>query len=138
MDAGEVTFTDLDGRFGTTSAAFNAADGTYTIENVKVMPGGSNYQFAANHSLYLSNQAIFRLEPGQAYGNVNTQLRGGDANNNGAIELDDLACIGGAFGGAPSSCGATGSSDINADSVVNIFDVVLHGSNYLLTAPQGW
>jgi hypothetical protein len=138
IDSGEISLTDLDGRFGPYTAAFSAADGSYTVAGVKVMPGGSSYQIEARHSLYLSNRMAGPLEPDRAYVDVDTRLRGGDANNNGAIDIEDLACIGGAFGGAPAPCGSNGSSDINADGTVNIFDLVLAGGNYPLSSPQPW
>lgn len=65
------------------------------------------------------------------------QLLGGDANDNNVIDTSDLGCIGGAFGGAPAACG-TGSSDVNGDGVVNIFDLVLVGGNYDKTSSGGW
>lgn len=62
----------------------------------------------------------------------------GDTANGTAIDLSDLTCIGGAFGGSPTPCGATGSSDINGDGTVNILDLVLPGGNYGLASPQPW
>lgn len=137
IDPGRIRLTDLDGRFGEVAATFDAADGSYTVENVRVMPGGSTYQIEASHSLYLSNRTSGVLAAGQ-YSGIDTRLRGGDANNNGVIDIEDLACIGGAFGGLPAACGETGSSDINADGVVNIFDLVLAGGNYPLGSPLPW
>jgi hypothetical protein len=102
------------------------------------MPWGSNYAVEARHSLYLSNRLAGSLLPGGDYGDVSTRLRGGDADNSGAIGIEDLACIGGAFGGPAAACGDKGSSDINADGLVNIFDLVLAGGNYPLGSPQAW
>jgi hypothetical protein len=138
VHAGEVSLTDREGRFGTYTAAFSAADGSYTLAGVKVMPGGTNYRIEARHRLYLTNQTEGILMPGEEYTEVDTRLLGGDANNSGSIDIEDLACIGGAFGGAPTTCAETGSSDINADGIVNIFDLVLPGGNYPLTSPQPW
>jgi hypothetical protein len=64
------------------------------------------------------------------------KLLGGDATNDGLIEIADLTCVGGVFGttgGAMGDCAGLGSPDINEDGVVNIFDLVLVAGNYALT-----
>ena len=106
------------------------------------MPGGSDYQFDAAHGLYLSNRTTHTLNPLESYPAPSTRLLGGNANNDDnadKIDISDLTCIGGSFGGEPPfTCGATGSSDVNADGVVNILDLVLSGGNYGLTSPRAW
>jgi hypothetical protein len=57
-------------------------------------------------------------------------LLGGDATNSNAIGIQDAACIGGAYGQAPGTCGGVGSSDVNGDGVVDIYDLTLMGGNY--------
>jgi len=141
INAGQVTLTDLGGHFGPYSANFDPTTGAFTISSVKVMPGGSNYQFDAAHSLYLGNRTTHTLNPLENYTASATRLLGGNANNDDnadriEIDISDLTCIGGSFGGAPPfTCGATGSSDVNADGAVNILDLVLSGGNYGLTSP---
>ena len=141
IDAGTVTLTDL----GTTpfppvTVNFNAITGAWTAGPFEVQPSptGSTYQLDAAHGLYLGNRTTTLLVPGANYNTGTTKLRGGDANNNGTIEIFDLTCIGGSFGDAPVTCGTTGSSDINADGTVNILDLVLPGGNYGLFTPQVW
>lgn len=136
IDAGTITLTDLDGNFPPTVGSFSAADGTFSFANVPIMPGGSNYQIDAAHSLYLSNRKTQMLTG--AVSGLNTTLLGGDADNSGLIDVSDLTCIGGAFGGAAVTCGTTGSSDINKDTTTNILDLVLAGGNYGLSSPQPW
>lgn len=131
------TVTLADAGFGAFSATFDAT-GAFTIDDVKVAPGGTDYTITAAHGLYLSNQLVQNLTPGATVTLPDTRLKGGDADNSGLIDVYDLACIGGAFGAAPAICGATGSSDINADGLVNILDLVLPGGNYLLGSPQAW
>jgi hypothetical protein len=138
VDTGQVTLTDLGGIFGPYITNINSATGAFTINNIKVMPGGSNYQLDAAHGLYLGNRTISMLHPLDSFAAPVTRLLGGDANNDGLIDLSDLTCIGGSFGGAPVTCGTTGSNDINADGIVNILDLVLPGSNYGLSAPRSW
>ncbi len=135
IDSGKVTLTN--GPFGPYSTDFDPTTGAWSISNIKVMPGGTDYTLDAAHGLYLGNRMTKVLAAG-----INTvpstKLKGGDANNSGLIELGDITCISGSFGAAPVICGATGSSDINADGSVNILDLVLPGGNYHLATPQGW
>lgn len=138
ITSGTVTLTDLGGNFPPVTANFSALNGTYTFSNVPALPGGSSYQFDAAHSLYLGNRQTQTLTPGTPYTAPTTTLRGGDADNSGLIDISDLSCIGAAFGGSPTVCGATGSTDINADGTVNILDLVLTGGNYGLATPRPW
>jgi len=138
VNAGQITLTDLGGIFGSYTTTFNPTTGAFTISSIKVMPTGSNYQFDAAHGLYLGNRTTHTLNPSDNYAASATRLLGGDANNDGVVDISDLTCIGGSFGGAPVACGTTGSSDINADGAVNILDLVLPGSNFGLTIPRTW
>jgi hypothetical protein len=136
INAGTVTLTN--GAFGPYTTNFDAVTGAWSISNVKVLPGGTNYTFDATHGLYLGNRMTHTLTAGSSYVAPNTKLKGGDADNSGLIDVSDITCISGSFGGAPATCGTTGSSDINADGLVNILDLVLPGGNYGLTTPQLW
>lgn len=138
IDSGTVTLTDLGGNFFPMSTSFDATTGAFSFLNVPTMSGGSSYQFDAYHSLYLSNRQAQPLNPGVPYTAPPTTLLGGDATNDGTIDISDLTCIGGAFGGAPTDCGGTGGSDINKDTTVNILDLVLAGGNWHLSSPQNW
>lgn len=137
VDTGTVTLTDLGGNFPPLTTTFSVANGTYSFANVPTMPAGSNYQFDAAHLLYLTNRQTHVLT-GAPYAAPTTTLRGGDATNDGVIDISDLSCIGSAFGGAPTNCGGLGSSDINADTFVNILDLVLPGGNFELHNYQPW
>lgn len=138
IDAGSVTLTDLGGNFPPMTTNFDPGTGAFSFSNVPAMAGGSNYQIDAAHSLYLGNRQTHTLNAGDSYATGATKLLGGDANNDATISIGDLSCIGGDFGGPPSTCGGTGSSDINASGAVNILDLVLAGGNYGLSTPQGW
>lgn len=59
-------------------------------------------------------------------------MLGGDVDDSGTINVVDLSTIGTAFGQAPVGGADTG-ADVNGDSIVNIFDLVLAGGNYNLT-----
>jgi hypothetical protein len=137
VDAGTVTLTEQDAPpnfAGPYSGPFSASDGAYSI-NVPYMPGGSSYKILAGHGLYLDNSEVFNVA-----GNAtkSTRLWGGDANNDGNVKMGDLSCIGGDFGGAPSTCGGLGSSDINADGTVNIQDLSIAGGNFDKCGAQPW
>jgi hypothetical protein len=135
INAGTVTLTN--GTFGPYSTNFDPSTGAWSISNIKVLPGGTSYTFDAAHGLYLGNRMTQVLTTG-GYVAPSTKLKGGDADNSGLIDVSDITCISGSFGGVPVTCGTTGSSDINADGVINILDLVLPGGNYGLSAPQGW
>lgn len=141
LDAtGTVTLTDQSGDFMPTVVNFGPSNGNFTAI-VPALAGGTTYDVVGAHSLYLSNKYTgLAVTAGGSFSPspATTKLFGGDANNDGSIGLGDLTCIGGAFGGAPVVCGATGSSDINADSTTNILDLVLTGGNYSKTSPQTW
>jgi hypothetical protein len=133
FDSGKVKLTD--GAFGSYETNFSAADGMWSISNIKVMPGGTSYTFDASHGLYLGNRMSQLLTPG-AYAAAATKLLGGDQDNNGTINSTDLTNIGLVFGATGVTPG-TG-SDINADGNVNILDLVLVGGNFGLSSPQPW
>jgi hypothetical protein len=137
---GEVTA--YDGFFALSTAPYSGAidpdTGDWLIENIRVMPGGTEYTFDAAHSLYLGNQTTYTLNPLDDWDAGPTRLLGGDANNDGTDDIGDLGCIGGAFGLAPVVCGTTGSSDINWDGTTNIQDLAIAGGNYTKGTPQPW
>jgi hypothetical protein len=134
--AGSITLVDTSGAFGSVTGAFDANTGAFSLA-VQALAGGTTYTLTAGHPLYLSNEKTLTVFPGGSYAQASTLLRGGDADNSGAIGIPDLTCVGGAFGGPGAPC-MTGSSDLNGDGIVNIFDLVIAGANYGLTSPQPW
>jgi hypothetical protein len=129
------------GPYGTFSAppTIDQTNGTYTVSGVKYGPGGTDYVIRADHSLYLKNE----LDPLTVSGDItgqDTTLLGGDANNNGAVGIGDLSCIGTDFGTAvPTACGVfPNSTDINDDGFVNIQDLAIGGGNFSLNDLQSW
>lgn len=135
---GTVTIYDQFGYAPPTTTPFSASDGTWSA-SVAVDPSSSTFDIEASHSLYLTNRETgVNMSGSGPFPQPTTKLLGGDADNSGLIDVSDLSCIGGAFGGSPTVCGTTGSSDINADLTVNILDLVLAGGNYNLSSPQPW
>ena len=135
-----MTLTDLGGNFTPISVPFDAGTGAFTALNVPALPGGSNYQFDAAHSLYLGNRQTHTLSPTDGYTAPTTRLWGGDANNDGKVHMQDLTCVGGAFNITPigSTCEGTGSPDINADNKVNVQDLAITGGNFDKCGAQPW
>lgn len=62
-------------------------------------------------------------------------LRGGDANNDGVINAQDLAIISSTLGTSPP---IDPRADVNADGIVNILDLVMAGMNFGSTSPTAW
>lgn len=138
IDSGTVTLSEQDGNgFGTYGpVSFDTITGFYSIPNVKYLPGGTTYKFDADSVVYLpttKNQVVNGNLTGQS-----SQLPGGDATDNDAVDNLDLSCVGGDFGGTGVVCGTTGYSDLNKDGNVNIQDLSLVGANYGKSGAQGW
>jgi hypothetical protein len=137
IDTGTVTLTDASGEFAQVVATFNATTGAWSA-SVPVTLTGSTYNLKAAHLLYLGNQKLgVAVTAGSSYPQATTMLRGGDATNNGVIDIGDLSCIGYDFGTTNNTC-AGGDSDINQDGETDIYDLTLAGGNFELTTPQPW
>ncbi len=137
-DGGSVTVYDKYGYAPPTTVSFSGTDGTFSA-TVLLDPGSTVFVVEASHSLYLSNRTgDITLSNGGTYNAGTTLLKGGDANNDGKVDLADITCIGARFGLSGAVCGATGNSDITNNGIVNIFDLVLGGGNYERSSPQSW
>jgi hypothetical protein len=137
LTSGTVKLIDKDGNFLEQTAVYSGSSGAYSFTEVPVAPGGSHYRLEASHREYLSS-ALEQTISAAPVVLPPTTLRGGDANNDGIINLQDMACLGGAFELAVSTCYGQGSSDINGDGVTNIQDLALAGGNYEFRAFQNW
>lgn len=134
--AAAVTLANLDGSFPEVTAVA-AADGTFTIPGILISPGGSTYRLTAAHSLYVGNALEATLHAGTNVA-APTLLRGGDANNDGTINILDLSCLGSSYLNGVGTCSAAGSTDLNGDGRTNILDLGLAGGNYGLFTWQPW
>jgi hypothetical protein len=138
LDAGTVKLTDVSGDFAPVTV--NYSDGDNWTATVPVSTTGTTtYNLLASHSVYLSNEKTgVAVTTGGTFEQPATLLKGGDANNSGMVEVGDLSCIGAVFGVSVSTCGGTGSSDINHDGTTNILDLTITGGNFDLPSPQAW
>lgn len=131
---GPVTLVDTSNTFAPVNTTYNATTGFFSAV-VPALASGTTYRLTVDHTLYLSNTKLLTVMPALTYAQPTTTLKGGDANNTETVTVSDLSCIGSDFGTAGSTCGGLGGSDINADGVVNIFDLVIAGGNYDLVGP---
>ena len=103
------------------------ASGAYAFDGV---PAGM-YTLTLSHEGFLSVEVVdVTVTACQTTVLCGYKLLAGDLNNDGTIDIADLALCGANFGTA----GPDG--DVNADGVVNIYDLVLIGKNFKLTSPQ--
>lgn len=136
VNAGTVTMTEVTPSFSPVAPVpFSSSNGAYSI-SVPYLPGGSSYKILAEHGLYLDNEDTILVTGNLA--NKNTRLWGGDANNSGKVTITDLSCIGGSFGGPVVGSCAGGSSDINADNLINVQDLAIAGGNFDKCNNQPW
>lgn len=132
VDSGAVRFTDPSAFFPDTTAMIDAGTGEWSAI-VPVLPGGTTYDIVVGHALYLATTTTQSLAPHDVYAAPATTLKGGDANNNGIVDVSDLSCIGANFDGAQAACygaATSGNTDINADQTTNIQDLALTAGNY--------
>jgi hypothetical protein len=132
----------------------SVASGAYTTAHLtgKYVLVGSTYYLQFDAQLHLPTTAVAVspsyptvpanwLNSAQAVNRPLTTLAdayllGGDATNNDVVNIDDATCIGAVYLQPFTDCsGQPGSSpDVRTNGVVNIFDLVLMGSNYYLTS----
>lgn len=105
--------------------------GNFVITDV---PMGTR-TLTASFDGYLDAAVQVNVLPEQQVTVPTGKLRGGDVNNDGIINAQDLAIVGSAFGTTPPS---DPRADLNGDGTVNIFDLVLVGANFGATSPTPW
>jgi hypothetical protein len=123
----EALTTDARGAFGKVKNAttMGLVHGVYTA-----VVSHAGYLPATRTGVNVSGDLAV-LAP--ATGPQSLLLLGGDANNDGVINMLDLTTMGTAFNQAPIGGAGTG-ADINGDNRVNVLDVVMTGNNYGKTA----
>ena len=136
INKGTVTFTDLDGSYPAVTVPFSSDTGQYKVKDLHVSRFGSRYRIDVSHALYLTNRTVIALLPGDSYVTPATRILGGDVNNDGQVNLGDMAYIGSDFDGVSAEC--KDNSDVNADGGVNVLDLVIAGGNYGRSGPQSW
>ena len=95
-------------------------DGNFSLE---VAPG--TYTVSASMPSYLTDEILtIVVQAGEIVDVGTITLLGGDADHDGDIDADDLVRIAAHFNASD------GTSDINGDGLVDIFDLVLVGRNF--------
>ena len=101
--------------------------GTYAFVG---LPAGT-YTMTLSHDNFLAIEvADVTVTECETTALCSYMLLAGDLNNDGVIDISDLALCAANFG----SAGPDG--DVNADGVVDIYDLVLIGKNFKLASPQ--
>jgi hypothetical protein len=138
-DDAVVTFTCSGGGCGSYVYVFNTdVSGAYGLTKsgpgTGIVQGNYNVTATRHEYLYASTTAVI----GSGLTTMKTpKLLGGDSKNMGSVTIGDITCIGYDYGTSNNSC-TGGSSDINGDSIVNIFDLVLAAGNYALSTSNPW
>lgn len=140
ITAGPVTLVQQSAPFATFSTTYDPTTGFFS-RAVDAVAAGTTYKLTAAHQNYLDDEKTLTVYPNNTYPQTQAStLRAGNGYKEviDAIDISDLACVANGFGVLPvQACGGIGgTADINGDTVVNIFDLVLVGGNYGLTAPQ--
>ena len=115
-----------------TYSATTVSSGAFSIN----LPAGY-YSVVADKASYIGLLALNVFVSGNTTWSV-IVLKGGDANNDGAIGQADLDLIGAQYGNTCSTPGFDTRADVNGDCNVNIQDLSLAGGNFGLTEPLSW
>jgi hypothetical protein len=113
-----------------TTTAISDESGNYSLTNLK--SGSVNIQ--ADAERYLPSCTTSDINAGERLTLEALTLRGGDANDDGAIDIADATLLTGVFGQNAPPADVRG--DINNDGVVNIQDFSILGGNYELEGCQ--
>jgi hypothetical protein len=115
--------------------ATTAGDGGFTIENVSAGP----HTVTASHAGYLpgKNDSV-QCEAGHTTEMPDMMLLGGDADNNGEINLFDLVIVAAVYRSCAGDPNFDPRADINETGCVDIFDLVLVATNYRTMGPAAW
>lgn len=108
--------------------------GAFTLDQ---LPDGTTYQVTADAQSYLPacTTATVTVVSGQTTALPNTQLRGGDLNDDLIINIGDATRLSANFNNPAS---ADIPADINADATINIGDWSILQGNYDLAGCQTW
>jgi hypothetical protein len=100
-----------------------AKEGDFAIDDVPA----TSYVIEAVMPGYLTARRSVKVEANKTTPVPPVLLLGGDANNDGRVGIADLAWIGAYFNTKPPG---SSQADINDDTIVDIYDLVLAGANF--------
>ncbi|MGQ9555036.1 MAG: cohesin domain-containing protein [Anaerolineae bacterium] len=136
---GRVTLQGRTNHAGTPVYAGSYSGVTDSTGAFRIAAPAGVYQVSTEAPRYLDAlKTGVRVQVGQETALAAVKLLGGDANDDGVINITDLAIIGRAFGSVPGSGHWDERADINGDSAVNICDFVLAASNFGRSEPLAW
>lgn len=115
-----------------TRTAATGDNGAFTVTDLR----GGDYAVMADAARYLPACTNVTLSSGQNLTLTAVTLRGGDANDDGEINIGDATLLGANFGLTTPPADAR--ADINGDGRVNVQDLAIMGGNYGLTGCQNW
>jgi hypothetical protein len=112
--------------------ALTHADGRFEIGELRA----GDYDITADAPLYLPSCITTQVSSGQDLVLPDTRLSGGDANDDGVINIADATLLGANLNLSVPLPDAR--ADINADGLVNVQDLAIVGGNYELAGCQPW
>lgn len=119
----------------TVIAAGQSTTSDYTGYFELHVPAGTNYTAMASAAGYLSATISFGDVPGATIDLGAVELRAGDVNDDGVVDILDISAMGGCY-----TQGATclPQADFDRDGFIHLADMVAGAGNYLETEPQPW
>ena len=118
--------------------------GAFSLSNLTV----GTYTFRATYPGYLPSEksGVVVANNAQVFSVGATSLRGGDVNNDNAINILDIGTIISKFGQTGAAVGSTSANctttdnpiDVNDDGSINISDLAIAAGNWGKTGPTAW
>jgi len=136
---GRVTLQGRANHAGTPVYAGSYSGVTDSTGAFRIAAPAGVYQVRTEAPRYLDALKVgVSVQIGQETALAAVKLLGGDANDDGVINITDLAIIGRAFGSASGSDNWDERADVNGDGAVNICDFTLAASNFGKSEPLPW
>lgn len=128
----DITLIATNSNSNATHTSASDTEGNFDISELTA----GSYTIQADAERYLPSCSSAEVNAGEVTTLSPANLRGGDSNDDGAINIADATLLTGVFGeNAPP---ADERGDINNDGVVNIQDFSILGGNYELAGCQTW
>jgi hypothetical protein len=116
---------------GTFGPVTTDANGFFTV-GIGTLPNGT-YTWRVKGPKFLANSGALVLTGAPAYSMDMGLMRGGDANNDNRVTLQDFSIVRASFGFAAGDPGYDDRADFSGDQIVNLFDFNLVKNNFGLS-----